>query len=200
MRPIGHDGGVCLLLGEEGGAVGALRRVAAQGGSRVIVGPDRRASDAEKAIENSFAACPESGHLDVVFHVIERPVWQRTSLSDWALADWTDRVMGPLRGAFLVGRRAVEEFLSHGEGGRLVYFVVPGNSDGADEGVIRSALLAFVRSIAKEYGSKEVTCNIVFAAGPDEASVRAASQVAWSLIASADYLTGEAVDLVPEGV
>ena len=185
---------MCLLLGEDNAAARALHRVAAGYGARVTFEPLGSAADLEAALEASFATCAGSGRVDTVIQVIQSPTDESARVSDWSLGDWTSRVTNPLRSMFYVGRRAVEEFLSGGEGGCLVYVVLPRSGERVDP-ITRSALLAFVRSIAKEYGARGILCNAVFATGSEGSLAEDGARVVWSLVASARYVTGEALDL-----
>ena len=79
---------------------------------------------------------------------------------------WEDAVSRPLRQAFLLAQRAVDEFMTGGGSGRIVF--VLGWPDGMshDTEVLESALNSLSRSIAKEYGRRGITCNVVVAVAP----------------------------------
>jgi NAD(P)-dependent dehydrogenase (short-subunit alcohol dehydrogenase family) len=69
-----------------------------------------------------------------------------------------------LTGAFLICRRAVQEFLAQGDGGRIVCVgsvSQHGATSQAGYAAAKGGLLGLTRSIAKEYGHKEVRANLV---------------------------------------
>jgi enoyl-[acyl-carrier-protein] reductase (NADH) len=62
--------------------------------------------------------------------------------------------------------------------------------------VTRTALLALVRSVAKEYGPKGITCNAVLADLRAEARAREAAELALMLAGpEGAYVTGELLSL-----
>ncbi len=83
-------------------------------------------------------------------------------LIDLSLSDWNSVLAVDLRQPFLFSRRAIQEFLAAGEGGRIVH-VVPATAEASSASFMAShtALLALVRSIAKEYGRRSIACNAV---------------------------------------
>ena len=91
--------------------------------------------------------------------IVEDQLLISTSLEDW------NKVMGVnLRGAFLACRRAIEEFMAGGEGGRIVNVSsigANGSAGQASYAASKSALLSLTRSIAKEYGRRGISCNSV---------------------------------------
>ncbi|MGQ0842374.1 SDR family NAD(P)-dependent oxidoreductase [Actinokineospora sp.] len=69
-----------------------------------------------------------------------------------------------LTGAFLVCRRAVQEFLAQGDGGRIVSISSmsqAGATSQAAYAASKGGLLGLTRTIAKEYGHKGVLANVV---------------------------------------
>jgi 3-oxoacyl-[acyl-carrier protein] reductase len=84
-------------------------------------------------------------------------------LVDTTLEEWNWVLSVNLRGAFLVARRAVEEFLAMGSG-RLVNvasFAANGLVGQGAYAASKAGLLALSRCIAKEYGRKGISCNAV---------------------------------------
>ncbi len=85
-------------------------------------------------------------------------------LIEISLAEWQEVLHTNLRGPFLVSRRAVEEFLAGGEGGRIVYIssiAANGSTGQASYAASKSALISFTRSLAKEYGPRGILCNTI---------------------------------------
>jgi hypothetical protein len=77
---------------------------------------------------------------------------------------WEASVAGKLRQAFLIAQCAVDDFIVSGTPGRLIFVLGwPGTATGALE-ILESALYSLGRSIAKEYGRKGITCNLLVAA------------------------------------
>lgn len=71
-----------------------------------------------------------------------------------------------LTGAFLVARRAVQEFLGQGDGGRIVCIgslSQEGATSQAAYAASKGGLLGLSRTVAKEYGSRGITSNVVVA-------------------------------------
>jgi NAD(P)-dependent dehydrogenase (short-subunit alcohol dehydrogenase family) len=125
-------------------------------------------------------------------------------LLETSLADWEAGVARGLRGAFFVSRLAVEEFLAHGAGGRLVHVapvVRPGDPAQAMAAASLQALLSLMRSTAKEYGPRRVACNAVVPVVPADAVIyrqppptdAVAEAVLFLASAEASYLNGEAL-------
>jgi 3-oxoacyl-[acyl-carrier protein] reductase len=99
-------------------------------------------------------------------HVVVNNAGVRLSklLVDLTLDEWNEVLATNVQGPFLVCRRAVEELMGQGEGGRLVNvgsFAANGLVGEAAYSASKAALAAMTRSIAKEYGKKGITCNAV---------------------------------------
>jgi 3-oxoacyl-[acyl-carrier protein] reductase len=178
---------VALLAGARGAAVA----------SAAEADPGRE-EDVERAFAAALAGLPR---LDVVVHVAPDPPPQR--FLETSLSDWNGAVARALRGAFLVSRLAVEEFLAHGQGGRLVHvapLVRPPAGGQALAAASLHALLALMRSTAKEYGPRRVACNAVVpvagepaAPGGAPAEDPVAEAVLFLASAEASYVNGEAL-------
>jgi len=164
-----------------------------------------REEEAERLFETAVARLPG---LDVVVWIAEGSR-RGAGFAETSLEDWEGTVSAPLREAGHVCRLAVSEFLSTGEGGRIV-LVAPPVTDGAPgqagSAAASSALAALGRSVAKEYGGRGIACNVVLprtglpgagAAGLPEAVLYLAS-------AEASYVNGEClridVSSVDQGV
>ena len=117
-------------------------------------------SDVERFFDVALEQLPA---LHVVIHNAEGAVRNNDQpLLELSLADWNATLVTNLREPFWVSRRAVQEFLASGEGGRIVHITsAGGETPSASHAASHTALQAFVRSIAKEYGRRGVTCNAV---------------------------------------
>jgi NAD(P)-dependent dehydrogenase (short-subunit alcohol dehydrogenase family) len=168
--------GDLLLLGADSPGGRAFAALAAARARAVRVTQAPAADLEEDAVEQAFA---------------EGVPAERSGVDQLTLEAWQRGVTSGLRSAFLVARRAMEEFLGGGAGGRLVHlFDVPGSCAVTD--VTQSALRALVRSVAKEYGPKGITCNAVLADLREEGRAREAAEVAFMLAEpEGGYVTGE---------
>jgi 3-oxoacyl-[acyl-carrier protein] reductase len=117
----------------------------------------------EADIERLFDVAVE--WLDEVHVVINNAGVTRDSLLvQTTLEDWRHVLDVNLRGPFLTCRRAVDEMLCQGSGGRIVNvapFTANGLAGAASYAVSKSALLSLTRSVAKEYGRRRIFCNAV---------------------------------------
>ena len=85
-------------------------------------------------------------------------------LAETSLNDWNQALVTQLREPFLLSRRAIEEFLAGGEGGRIVHvtFLSGGGVSGSPcRAASYTALGALIRSVVKEYGRRGIACNAV---------------------------------------
>jgi 3-oxoacyl-[acyl-carrier protein] reductase len=117
-------------------------------------------SDVERFFDVALEQLPA---LHAVIHSAEAAVRHDDQpLIELSLADWNATLSTNLREPFWVSRRAVQEFLAIGEGGRIVHIISAGDeAPSASRAASHTALQAFVRSIAKEYGRRGVACNAV---------------------------------------
>ena len=173
----------------------------ARGRAVGVAADPAREDDVERLFAAAEARLPG---LDAV--VIAAPEPSSRPLLETSLAEWEAGVALALRGAFFVSRLAVEEFLAHGAGGRIVHVapvVRPGHPGQAMAAASLQALLSLMRSTAKEYGPRRVSCNAVVpvvAAAADAALGRqpppndaVAEAVLFLATAEASYLNGEAL-------
>jgi NAD(P)-dependent dehydrogenase (short-subunit alcohol dehydrogenase family) len=204
-----HGRAVALLAAARGAAVvfsvppGEEARAAeieglAAGRAGSVTADATREDEAERLFGAALGRLPR---VDVV--VSATPDLPAQRLAETSLAEWEGAVARSLRGAFFVSRLAVEEFLAHGAGGRLVHVtprVRPGAPAQALAAVTLQALLSLMRSTAKEYGPRRVACNAVVpvpldAEGPGGGPPRDAVAEAVLFLASpeASYVNGEAI-------
>jgi len=179
-----------LLLGADSAGGRALVRLAQERILSVCITEAPAADLDEDAVERAFSLVAEVPAPLAVVQVVVVPA-ERDGIDALTLDAWQRGVTSGLRSAFLLARRAVEEFLGGGRGGRIVHlFDVPGTCAVSD--VTQTALLALVRSVAKEYGPKGITCNAVLADLREERRAREAAE-AVLMMASPEgaYVTGE---------
>ncbi len=175
-RPSGVDGAVALMAARRGARVAFCGR---QGSEEAeVIAAARLAGAAEQIcfVPTNLASEADIEHLfdqasgwlpgfHVLINHVEYPAaLDGKSLVETSLADWNRALAAGLREPFLLSRRAVEEFLAGGEGGRIVHIT----SAAADEltcqasrAASQAALHSFIRSVAKEYGRRGIACNAV---------------------------------------
>jgi 3-oxoacyl-[acyl-carrier protein] reductase len=89
----------------------------------------------------------------------------RAPLIDISLSEWNQALLLFLRVPFWISRRAIEEFLADGQRhGRIVHvFYAAAQCPIGQSGLAsaQSALYSFTRSIAKEYGRRQIACNLI---------------------------------------
>ncbi len=121
-------------------------------------------------------------------------------LAEEDLQSWERCVMQPLRTTFWLARRGVHELLAAGHGGQVVFVIASGGDEGGPGSgwIVESALLSLARSIAKEYGRRGITCNVV-AGGLSAGAQRAAVEAALFLASpAAGFVTGECLRLAED--
>ncbi len=199
-----HGRAVALLAAARGAAVifsvppegeaGAteVERLAGGRASALTADPTRE-DEAERLFGAAVGRLPR---VDVVVNAAPQP--PSRLLLETSLAEWEGAVALALRGAFFVSRLAVEEFLAHGAGGRLVHVaptVRPGDPAQAMAAASLQALLSLMRSTAKEYGPRGICCNAVVPAGHQSSGSANAVAEAVLFLASreASYVNGEAL-------
>jgi len=166
-----------------------LSKVEGEAGAKVIAAA-RSAGVAERV---SFVSADVSSEADIDrlfdlalerlpdLHVLVNNLENAAVLNDKplieiSLTDWNKVLATNLRQPFLLSRRAIQEFLAGGEGGRIVHITsadTNGATSQASYTASRTALRAFIRSIAKEYGRRGIACNAVATRGNLETEMTA---------------------------
>lgn len=164
---------VLVTGGSRGIGLAAARALAAQG-DRVAV--TYRSSDAPDGlfavrcdvtnsddVEAAFAAVEaEQGPVEVL--VANAGVTRDTLLLRMTDDDW-DTVIGTnLTGAYRVARRAARGML-RAHGGRMIFVSsvvgLSGSAGQANYAATKAGLVGFARSLAREFGSRGITANVV---------------------------------------
>jgi NAD(P)-dependent dehydrogenase (short-subunit alcohol dehydrogenase family) len=137
--------------------------VAEMGGRVIFIEADVSSEDdVERLFDRALERLP--GLHILVSHTACASVLDSKPLVGTTLADWYAVLAHNLRAPFLLARRAIEEFLGQGEGGRIIHVTYAAAREAAVQAsfaAAQTALFAFTRSIAKEYGRREITCNTV---------------------------------------
>jgi NAD(P)-dependent dehydrogenase (short-subunit alcohol dehydrogenase family) len=120
----------------------------------------------EPDVERLFdVALEQLPGLHVLVHSMENTAAPKNKrMLQTSLVDWNTELATKLRAPFLLSRRAIEEFLAAGAGGRIVYTAdaaAKGSADSVIGAATQTALHSFIRSVAKEYGRYGMTCNAV---------------------------------------
>lgn len=162
-----------LITGGTRGIGLACARAFAAGGDRVAVLSRSTTTDEfpcfacdvadAAAVDDTFSKVEaELGKVQVV--VSNAGITRDTLLARMSDDDWQSVIDANLTGAFHVARRAIGPMM-RARWGRLVfvssvgaYLGAPGQTNYA---ATKAALIGFARSIAREYGSRNITANIV---------------------------------------
>jgi 3-oxoacyl-[acyl-carrier protein] reductase len=123
-------------------------------------------------------------------------------LDEQELSSWERCVTKPLRGVFWLVRRSVDEWLASGGAGPIVLIVAPAHGEGGTRSawIIEDALVSLARSVAREYGRRAITCNVV-AGGSTPAAERAAVEAALFLASpAAAFVTGECLRVAEDSM
>jgi 3-oxoacyl-[acyl-carrier protein] reductase len=157
--------GRAVLVRGAGALAAAIARAATGQGARVVLSPedeDHAADSGERAID---AAVTRFSRLDTVIAVVR--VTRVPSLHEVSRDEWERLVVAPLRRVFRLARAAIEEFLAEGTAGRIVLIVdaPPGGDGRGSNAIVAQALVSLARSIAREYGRREVACNVLLPTG-----------------------------------
>ena len=96
--------------------------------------------------------------IQVLINNMEGVITKSTkSLLTISLSEWDHTLHQSLRRAFWLSKYAVNEFLSSSEICRILHILCEENSSP----VVQSGMYAFIRSLAKEYGRRHITTNML---------------------------------------
>ena len=156
---------VAFCARSEGAGLAAVRDEAA-----AIAGEDRVLAVAadvtrEADVEALFdATLDRFGRVDVA--VNNAAINRDDLLVRLSVEAWDEVIATNLTGPFLVARRAINEFLAEGEGGRIVSIgslSQNGATSQASYAASKGGLVGLTRTIAKEYGRRGIYANLVIA-------------------------------------
>jgi NAD(P)-dependent dehydrogenase (short-subunit alcohol dehydrogenase family) len=109
---------------------------------------------------------------------------------------WETLLNNNLRPLFFLTRRLIEELLIQGKGGKLVCITMPHEqvTKHAVYNSIQTALHSYCRSITKEYGRRNILCNVIMPTSLNKTVAyygSIAELVLYLLGDSASFITGE---------
>jgi 3-oxoacyl-[acyl-carrier protein] reductase len=201
-----------LVTGGSRGIGLAVARLFVAGGDRVAV--TYRSSSAPEGVLAVKADVTDAGDVDAAFDTVEAEhgpvevlvanagITRDTLLLRMTDDDWDSVVATNLTGAYRVARRAARGML-RAHGGRMIFISsVVGLSGGAGQAnyaASKAGLVGFARSVAREFGSRGITANVVApgfvdtdltAVLSDERRAEILSQVPLRRYASPDEIAG----------
>ncbi len=136
-------------------------RYTGQGNTLAVAADVSRESDVEELFDT---VTDRFGQVDVV--VNNAGINRDALLVRTPTEDFDEVIATDLTGAFLMCRRAVQEFLTQDDGGRIVSIGSISQRGATSQAVYAAAkggLVGLTRTIAKEYGHKGVVANLVTA-------------------------------------
>jgi NAD(P)-dependent dehydrogenase (short-subunit alcohol dehydrogenase family) len=180
--------------GDTGDLAPALDRALTEAGWRV----GRLAFDGvegEDAFDTAFdRVLQETGELGGL--VLLAHIRDTVRFAESDSAAWTAPLFAPLTALFLAARRATDELVGGGAGGRMLVVVSAPVAPRTIAATQQAALVSLARSIATEYGRSGVACNALIVREGNGHGVEAAVESARFLLSEdAGYVTGEVVDL-----
>ncbi|HTC69652.1 MAG TPA: 3-oxoacyl-ACP reductase FabG [Acidothermaceae bacterium] len=164
---------VLVTGGSRGIGLAAARAFAAQGD---LVAVTYRSSEAPQGllaihcdvtkpddVESAFDVV-EAEHGPVEVLVANAGITRDTLLLRMTDDDWDDVIATNLTGAYRVARRAARAMLRN-HGGRMIFVSsvvgLSGSGGQANYAATKSGLVGFARSLAREFGSRGITANVV---------------------------------------
>jgi 3-oxoacyl-[acyl-carrier protein] reductase len=149
-----------LITGGEGDLARALAREFTRGGAHVEA-PGRAALDVrdETAVQAWFA---RPGGLDVL--VANAGLVRDGAVTGLGAADFAEVIETNLRGAFLCVRAALKPMLAQRHGHILLIGSRAARCGTAGQSLYAAAkagLVGFAQSVAREYGARNIRCNVV---------------------------------------
>jgi NAD(P)-dependent dehydrogenase (short-subunit alcohol dehydrogenase family) len=171
----GRDVGraIALTLAAEGAAVAVnysksaeaaekvVAEIVAAGGKAQAWGADIGDFDSTKAMVDDIVAV--FGSIDIV--VNNAGVAQRARFLETTTEQWQNHIDVGLMGTVNTSRAALPHMVEAGKGGRIIS--LGGDSSRVGEANLsmaaasRAATIALIKSLAKEFGRNDVTCNAV---------------------------------------
>lgn len=155
--------GACVTInynasGEQAEAL--VKEIEARGGKAVAVQGDvRKPEDAERIVETTVSA------FDKIDILVNNAGFNRdTLLLRMSLQDWDEVMDLNLRAVFLCTKAAVRPMMKN-RWGRIINIGsvsgLAGNAGQANYAAAKSGLIGFTRAVAREFGSRNITSNLV---------------------------------------
>jgi 3-oxoacyl-[acyl-carrier protein] reductase len=164
---------VLVTGGSRGIGLAAARAFAAQG-DRVAV--TYRSSEAPPGLFAINCDVTKPDDVEAAFEIVEAEhgpveilvanagITRDTLLLRMTDDDWDDVIATNLTGAYRVARRAARAML-RAHGGRMIFVSsvvgLSGSAGQANYAATKSGLVGFARSLAREFGSRGITANVV---------------------------------------
>jgi 3-oxoacyl-[acyl-carrier protein] reductase len=173
------EGKTALVTGGGKGIGGAISQALAEMGARVIVNyrSDKAAAEATAAaLPNATAHQADVGdpaQVEAMIKAIGRVdvlVNNAGALRDKLLVqmsppDWEDIIRTDLMSVFATTRAALMSGMMRARWGRIVNISsivgLTGNAGQSNYAAAKAGLIGFTKSVAREYGSRNITCNAV---------------------------------------
>ncbi len=165
------EGKTALVTGGGKGIGRAISQALAGMGARVVV--NYRSDKA--AAEETAASLPDAsahmveamvkaiGRVDVL--VNNAGAVRDKLLIQMAPADWEELIRTDLMSAFATTRAAIMSGMMRARWGRIVNISsivgLTGNAGQSNYAAAKAGLIGFTKSVAREYGSRSITCNAV---------------------------------------
>jgi 3-oxoacyl-[acyl-carrier protein] reductase len=173
------DGKTALVTGGGKGIGLAISQALAGMGARVVVNfrSDKAAAEAAAAsLPNAIAHQADVGdpqQVEAMIKAIGRVdvlvnnagAVRDKLLIQMAPADWEDLIRTDLMSAFATTRAAIMSGMMRARWGRIVNISsivgLTGNAGQSNYAAAKAGLIGFTKSVAREYGSRNITCNAV---------------------------------------
>lgn len=158
---LASDGRHVALASRSPGPLSELKyEIEAAGGSASVVAVDVGDSEAMAAAIEEVAKT--QGRLDIL--VNNAGITRDTLMLRMSDEDWDEVIRVNLTSAFVACRAASRQMM-RGKFGRIVNIGstsgLIGNKGQANYAAAKSGLIGFSRSVAREFGSKGITCNVI---------------------------------------
>lgn len=173
------DGKTALVTGGGKGIGRAISQALAEMGARVVVNyrsdkaaaeetanslPNASAHQADVSDPAQAEAMVKAiGRVDVL--VNNAGAVRDKLLIQMSPADWEDLVRNDLLSAFATTKAAIMSGMMRARWGRIVNITsivgIMGNAGQSNYAAAKAGLIGFTKSIAREYGSRNITCNAV---------------------------------------
>jgi len=148
----------------------------------------------EKLIDTALEKCDNLNNF-----IINCPINYEKTLPvfhELTHLEWKTTLNTYLQPNFFLTRRIIEELLIQGSGGKIIQIALP-QAQMAKHAVynsIQTALYSYIRSIAKEYGRRNILCNVIVPATIEnqESNIHSLIELLLYLLSdSASFITGE---------